>query len=74
VILRHAIKPDSYLVCVDADELRCDKRTLPYPTCIGVVNVKRGTFNLWTPAALVPSGYRQAATRAMHDVIAFLGC
>jgi hypothetical protein len=55
---------NAFKVHVDADELRCAARYLPYPTCIGIIYVdgrKRGRAEVWTPAASVPRGYKAAA-------------
>lgn len=54
----------AYKVHVDANELRCATKYLPYPTCIGVIHMKgpkRGKAEVWTPAASKPSGYKMAA-------------
>lgn len=51
---------DGWTVHVDADELQCGSRALPYPTTIGVIT-GRGGVRIWTPAASKPRGYRDAA-------------
>lgn len=60
---------NSYTVHVDSDELQCDVRKLPYPTCIGVVNVKTGKISVWTPAAAVPRGYKRAALEMLDQAL-----
>lgn len=63
------VKPSGFMswtVHVNTNELQCNVRPLPYPTCIGTftynVRSSRGyTVNIWTPAAAIPRGYRRAA-------------
>lgn len=57
----------TYVVQVDANEVvtRYGKK-VPYPTWIGTVN-RRGTINVWTPAASVPRHYKEAAKRMLED-------
>lgn len=54
-----------FTVHVDTDELMCDTRTLPYPTCIGCVH-PTGKIDVWTPAASKPRGYPRAARAYME--------
>ncbi len=58
-----------YTVHVDSNELMCDKRPLPYPTCIGVIDVRRPglKIDVWTPAASVPRGYKRAARALLEQ-------
>lgn len=63
---------DSFTVHVDADELNCGFKKLPYPTCISLVNVKTGKVIVWTPAAYKPRGYRAAALLMLNDALAVL--
>ena len=63
------VKPSGFMswtVHVDADELQCSARALPYATCIGmfyftVASPKGYMVNVWTPAGLAPRGYKRAA-------------
>jgi len=56
----------TWLVKVDAGELRVKSgKKLPYPTTVGTIN-KRGTINVWTPAASVPRGYKAAARAVLE--------
>ena len=57
----------AYTVHVDANELLCDGgKLLPYGTTVGIIN-KRGTINVWMPAAHTPRGYKPAAKRLLED-------
>lgn len=56
------------VVRIDANELQCDVRAVPYPTWIGTIDRKTLKINVWTPAASVPRGYRKAAKKALEDV------
>jgi len=58
--IERAKHTDAWLVHVDADELVCTSKTLPYPTTIGLVWVN-GKVDVWTPAASKPRGYKDAA-------------
>lgn len=49
-----------WTVLVDANELQCSVRKLPYPAWIGTIDEK-GKINVWTPAASIPRGYKSAA-------------
>lgn len=60
----------TFLVHVEANELQCKVRPLPYPTCIGTINVKSKRVNLWTPAASKPRGYKPAALAMLTIALA----
>lgn len=57
-------------VHVDAGELDCNGRPLPYATCLGVVDKIKEEIDLYIPAASRPRGYRKAAMRVLMDVAA----
>lgn len=61
-----------YTVHVDANELDCGFKLLPYPTCIGTVSVLTGKVTVWTPATSKPRGYREAAQAMLEDALASL--
>lgn len=61
------INDDTVTVHVDANELQCDVRLLPYPTCIGTISRSTGKVRLWTPAASTPRGYKAAALRMLEE-------
>lgn len=63
--------PGFFTVHVDAHELQCDVRALPYPTCVGVIDVRRlgGKIDVWTPAASVPRGYHKAAKALLESKV-----
>ena len=54
-----------YTVMFDAGELVTDSgRAVPYPSWAGTIKLGRGSrvvYNVWTPAASVPRGYKSAA-------------
>lgn len=58
-----------FTVHVDADELQCDTRALPYPTCVGTIDtrVPGGKNEVWSPAASKPRGYRAAAAELLES-------
>ena len=62
-------RTDVQIVSVDANELDCGYKRLPYPTWIGTVNVRTGKIEVWTPAASVPRGYKAAARAALEKAL-----
>lgn len=58
-----------FLVSVNADELQCDVRKLPYPATIGVFEPVKGRIQHWTPAAYVPRGYVKAARESLFEAM-----
>ncbi len=54
-------------VLVDADELMCDVRALPYSTWIGTIRLDTGKISVWTPAASIPRGYKRAALAVLEE-------
>lgn len=66
-VTESTIRVGVLLVHVDANELDCGARRLPYPTCIGTIGPK-GKINVWTPAASKPRGYRSAALAMLESV------
>lgn len=66
------IIPNNYRVLVDAGEVQCDTRALPYPTWIGTINARTRKISVWTPAAGVPRGYKRAALAMLEEALASL--
>lgn len=60
---------DTYTVLVDANELQCDVRKLPYSTWIGTINARTRKINVWTPAASIPRGYKRAALALLETAL-----
>ena len=58
-------------VHVEANELDCGQRRLPYAACIGTIGPK-GRIRVWTPAASKPRGYRAAAEALLLSTAARL--
>lgn len=56
-----------WLVRVDANDLHCGHKPLPYPTCIGTIS-QTGKINVWSPAAYKPRGYRAAAKALLEEI------
>jgi hypothetical protein len=63
-------RPNVFTVHVDAGELQCDVRPLPYPTCIGCIDVTKKRVALWSPAASKPRGYKPAALAMLTVALA----
>lgn len=67
-----------FTVHVDPGELQCDVRALPYGTCIGVLyprrNRAKGRFDVWTPAASIPRGYKRAAKLMLETALTCVRC
>lgn len=59
-------------VHVDANELKCDVRALPYPTTIGTIQLDNWKVRRWNPAASIPRGYKRAAETALIAACACL--
>lgn len=61
---------DYYVVDFDKDELRADGgKLVPYASSAGTIQIgKNGNvkYNVWTPAAYVPRGYKPAAKRMLE--------
>lgn len=61
---------NTYTVQFDAGELITDSgRAVPYPSWAGTIKLGRGNrvvYNVWTPAASVPRGYKSAAKRFLE--------
>lgn len=56
-----------WAVRVDANELSVESgKRLPYPTTVGLIDVRSGKIHVWTPAASKPRGY-PAAARALLE-------
>jgi uncharacterized protein YbdZ (MbtH family) len=59
-----------YTVLVDANELVvASGKRLPYSTWIGTIRLREGRppkITLWTPAASVPRGYKEAAQEMLE--------
>ena len=61
--------PDTVVVRIDANELRCDGgKLLPYPTWIGTFSKSTGKVKVWMPAAYTPRGYKAAARRMLETL------
>lgn len=60
----HSVYP-YVTVSVDANELQCDVRKLPYPTWIGTIDLETWKIRRWNPAASIPRGYPRAAETAL---------
>lgn len=64
-----------WAIAIDAGELIVKSgKPLPYPTWIGTVREEKGKVKVkvWTPAASVPRGYKESATRMMARAVADL--
>jgi len=61
---------DYFVVDFDKNELRADGgKLVPYAFSAGTLQLGRGgkiKYNVWTPAASVPRGYKAAAKRALE--------
>lgn len=59
-----------FTVMFDKGELVTDSgRAVPYPSWAGTIKLGRGNrvvYNVWTPAASVPRGYKTAAKRFLE--------
>lgn len=59
-----------FTVMFDKGELVTDSgRAVPYPSWAGTIKLGRGNrvvYNVWTPAASVPRGYKKAAKRFLE--------
>lgn len=67
-LIQSTINPDTILVRVDANELQCDSKKLPYPTYIGTISRKTRKISVWSPAASKPRGYRAAAKELLEAI------
>jgi hypothetical protein len=59
----------TYVVMFDAGELVTDSgKAVPYSSYAGTIKLSgnRVTYNVWTPAASVPRGYKTAAKRFLQ--------
>jgi len=62
-----------WTVRVDPHELSvASGKTLPYSTWIGTID-ETGKINIWTPAASVPRGYKDAAKVMLEEARDQLG-
>lgn len=56
-----------WVVSVDKDELHvASGRSIPYGAWIGTID-DYGKINIWTPAAYVPRGYKEAARLKLEE-------
>lgn len=69
-LIQSTLNPDTILVRVDAGDLMCDTRPLPYPTYVGTVSRSTRKISVWSPAASKPRGYRAAAKALLEDIAA----
>jgi hypothetical protein len=62
-----------YTVSFDKGELVVDSgRSVPYPSWAGTIRIDqhgRVKYNVWTPAAYVPRGYKKAAKRFLEQAV-----
>jgi hypothetical protein len=61
------VNPNIRRVLVDANELQCNVRAMPYSAYIGTVDVKSWRVQLWYPAATLPRGYKKAAEVKLRE-------